>query len=409
MFAEYLIRLIAGLFVGVWVARYLGPNQFGIFSYCVAFVAIFGSLAKLGLDGILVRNLVRDPASSDYYLGTAYWLKLGGASISLCAVATTLSFTVQDTNTTLYIFIIAIGLSFQSFEVIDFYFQSKVLSKFVAGCKMIQLMISSIIKVCLVLVEAPLVWFVMICLFDQIFLAALFYFAYRMQGVGTFLRHFDLKIAKHLLKDSWPLIFSGLVIMIYMRIDQVMIKQILTERDVGLYSAAVRISELCYFIPIIITNSLFPSIINAKKKNEYLYNQRIQSLYSLMFWTAIAIALPVSLCSDWLVVLLFGGAYQEAGRVLTVHIWAIVFVFLGVASGRWFISENLQRFSTIYTVIGAIANVTLNIFLIPMYGIYGAAISTLASYCMAAYLMNFVFEKTRLNFYRMSKSILISR
>jgi O-antigen/teichoic acid export membrane protein len=406
MFAEQILRMVAGLLVGIWVARYLGPAQFGIFSYAIAFTALFGSIAKLGLDSIVVRDLVREPNQRDLYLGTAFWLKLIGSVVMLAVMALAVRLTSNDATTNLYIFIIGSGTLFQSFEVVDFYFQSKVLSKFVSICKFTQLFISSLLKLYLIFTGADLFWFVLVSLVDQITLALSLYLAYRYQKVGGFYRHFDLMTAKQLFRNSWQLIISGLVIMIYMRIDQIMIKEMLGEKEVGLYSAATRISEVWYFIPMLLTNSLSPSIVNAKKVSEELYYARLQRLYTLMVWAAIAIALPMTFLSGWLVTMLFGEAYRDAGPVLMIHIWAGVFVFLGVASGKWLINEGLQKYSAINTSVGAVANVLLNLLLIPKYGIYGAAIATVLSYSIAAYFMNILFQDTRKNFYRLSRTLI---
>jgi len=405
LFAEQLLRMVAGLLVGIWVARYLGPEQFGIFSYAIAFTSLFNSIAKLGLDGIVIRDLVKEAENRDIYLGTAFWLKLLGALLMLGIVAIAMQLTSSDPLTNLYILIIASGAIFQSFEVVDFYFQSKVLSKFVSICKMAQLFISSLLKLYFIYTGAELIYFVLVTLLDQVTLALSLYIAYRFQELGSFYGHFNKAIAKQLLKDSWPLIFSGLVIMIYMRIDQIMIKEMLGERDVGLFSAAVRLSEVWYFIPVIISTSLFPSIVNAKKISDKLYDTRLRRLYTFMIWLAIMIALPMTFLSNWLVTLLYGEAYREAGQILMIHIWAGVFVFMGVASSKWFISEGLQRHLTINTVAGAIMNILLNIFLIPKYGIYGAAIATVMSQALASYFMNILFKRTRLNFFRLTRSV----
>ena len=405
MFAEQILRMVAGLLVGIWVARYLGPKQFGVFSYAIAFAALFSSIAKLGLDGILVRDLVKEPELRDAYLGTAFWLKLMGALLMLGVVTITMQLTSSDPLTNLYILIIASGAVFQSFEVVDFYFQSKVLSKFVSICKMTQLLISSLLKLYFIFTGAELIYFVLITLVDQVTLSLSLYIAYRFQKLGSFYEHFNKEIAKQLLKDSWPLIFTGLVIIIYMRIDQIMIKEMLGEREVGLFSAAVRLSEVWYFIPVIISSSLFPSIVNAKKISEELYLGRLQHLYAVMIWVAIIIALLLTFVSNWVVTLLFGEAYREAGQVLAIHIWAGVFVFIGVASSKWFLSEGLQRYLTINTVAGAILNIVLNLFLIPRYGIYGSAIATVISQALASYLMNIVFRRTRSNFFRITRSV----
>lgn len=389
MMAEQMLRIIAGLLVGIWVARYLGPEQFGLFSYVLAFTAIFGGIAKLGLDGILVRELVNYPERRDTYLGTAFWLKIAGAALVMAIMAVLVPSTSNDPITNLYIFIIATGLIFQSFEVVEFHFQSQVLAKIVSICKVIQLALSSLIKVYLVLAQAELVWFVLVTAFDAMTLAVSYLVAYRLKEHATFFKCFDGIIAKKLLKDSWPLIFSSLVVMIYMRIDQIMIKEMLGEYEVGVYSAAVRLSEAFYFIPMLLTASVFPAIVHAKKQSEELYYKRLQRLYTFLVWLAIGIALPMTLLSDWLVIFLFGDAYLLAGQVLTIHIWAAVFVFLGVAFTKFLLAENLTKISLQRTFFGAVTNVVLNFFLIPEYGVIGAAIATLLSQLVANYLYDF--------------------
>lgn len=389
MMAEQMLRIIAGLLVGIWVARYLGPQQFGLFSYVLAFTAIFGGIAKLGLDGILVRDLVNQPENRDIYLGTAFWLKVFGALLVIGLMAIITPFTSNDATTNLFIFIVAGGLVFQSFEVVEFYFQSKVLAKIVSICKVTQLTLSSLIKIYLVVTQAELFWFVCVTAFDSFSLGISYFVAYKIRGNDSFFKCFDGVVAKKLLKDSWPLIFSSIVIMIYMRIDQIMIKEILGEYEVGIYSSAVRLSEVVYFIPMLLTASVFPAIINAKKISQALYYKRIRLLYTSLVWLAISIAVPVTIMSEWMITLLYGGAYIEAARVLVVHIWSAVFVFLGVAFSKYLLAENLNSKMLQRTVFGALSNVVLNVMFIPEYGIVGAAYATLISQFFANYIYDF--------------------
>lgn len=406
LFAEQFLRILSALFISVWVARYLGPNQYGIISYALAFTAIFAGIAKLGLDGIIVRELINYPEKHSAYLGTAFWLKILGAFLVIGIIAAILPFTGNDATTNLFILIVAIGLVFQSFEVIQFYFQSQVLNKLVSLCKVIQLALSSIIKIFLVLNENELIFFMLVTVFDAFSLAVSYFFAFKLRNAPPFYKHFELSIAKQLLKESWPLIFSAIVVMIYMRIDQIMIKELLSEYEVGIYTAAVKLSESYYFIPTLVVASLFPAILNAKKQSEELYKQRLQHLYTFMVWIAIAIAIPMTFLSDWLIILLYGEAYRESGQILIIHIWSSIFVFLGVASGNWFITEKLQRYSLINTSVGAILNVVLNFILIPKFGAVIAAYTTVICYGIAAYLMNAFWKVCRPNFLMLSKSFL---
>jgi O-antigen/teichoic acid export membrane protein len=407
LFAEKILRMIVGLFVGIWVARYLGPEQFGLFSYAQSFVGLFVAIAGLGLDGIIVRELVKDESKRDALLGTAFRLKVIGAFLVLIALAVAVNQSQQDSLTTLLIFTIASATVFQSFNVIDFYFQAKVLSKYVVYANIISLLISSIIKVGLILNEAPLLYFAYSVLFDSFVLACGFIYFYRHNKLLLSGWYFDKKLAKGLLKDSWPLILSGLVISIYMKVDQIMIKEMISVEAVGQYAAAVKISEAWYFIPMVIASSLFPAIIDAKKQSEALYYARLQKLYDLMVWMAIAIALPMTFLSDWVVNLLYGEQYNQAGSVLMIHIWTGVFVFLGVASGKWFTTENLQMLAFRRTFYGMVMNVVLNFILIPKYGAQGAAVATLISQIIAAYLSDLLNDKTKKMFIMKTKSFLM--
>ena len=420
LFTEKVLRMAVGLFVGVWVARYLGPAQYGLFNYVQAFVGLFSAFATLGLDGIVVRELIKDESKKDVLLGTAFWLKIMGAIVMLIMIALAVQFTSNDHYTNILVFIIAGSTIFQAFNVIDFYFQAKVLGKFIAMANSITLLLSSIVKVALILYKAPLIAFVWVVAFDNLILALGYIYFYikvsrHHNQQPTTIRHplfhftFNKKLAISLLKDSWPLILSGLAVMIYMRIDQVMLQEMIGSEAVGQYSAAVRISEAWYFIPMVISNSLFPAIVNAKKQSEELYYARLQRLYDLMVWISIAIALPMTFLSDWVINLLYGSAYSQAGSVLMIHIWAGVFVSLGVASGKWLLIENLQIFSTINTTIGAITNVILNYFLIKKLGSAGAAWATLISYFISAYFCLLLWKRTKVNFIKLTKSLFFIR
>jgi O-antigen/teichoic acid export membrane protein len=381
LFAEKILRMIVGLFVGIWVARYLGPEQFGLLSYAQSFVGLFAAIATLGLDGIVVRELVKDPSRQHELIGTAFWLKLIGAMIVLLILALAITFTSNDTHTNILIFIIASAVIFQAFNVVDMYFQAKVLSKYVVFANIIALFISSLVKIFLILTHAPLMAFAWMALFDSVILALGFIYFYLKNTSNPIFQNWTFKksTAIVLLKDSWPLILSGIVISIYMKIDQVMIKEMINTEAVGQYAAAVRLSEAWYFIPMVIASSLFPAIINAKQQSEALYYSRLQKLYDLMVWMAITIALPMTFLSDWIIYLLYGEQYHQSGSVLMIHIWAGVFVFFGTARGKWLIAENLQKIGFYYLFLGAILNILLNLFLIEKIGIDGAAIATIIS------------------------------
>jgi O-antigen/teichoic acid export membrane protein len=406
LFSEQILRMVAGFFVGVWVARYLGPEKFGIFSYALAFVSIFQGIAKLGLDGILVRDLVKESEKKDIYLGTSFWLKFFAGIIIFIIVLIVSYFASDNLQTFIYINIISAGLIFQSFEVIDFYYQATVQAKYISIRKMIQLFLSSIIKIILVLVKADLIWFVLVTLFDSISLAVFSWWIYKSQRLPNFIKYFKWNTAKRLLNDSWPLVLSSMAIAVYMRIDQVMIKNMLGDREVGLYSAAVKLVEIWYFIPMIITQSVFPAIVNAKKISEELYYERLQQLLSLLIWIAISLALIICLLSKHIIYFLYGGRFIEASPALAISVWASLFEFIGVGTSQWFLTENLQNLSFFRTLYGAIINIVLNLILIPFFGIIGASISTILSYSIAVYL-SLLFNKKTIKIFRITSIALL--
>ncbi|WNC71194.1 flippase [Thalassotalea psychrophila] len=409
LFVEKIIRLSVGLFIGVWLARYLGPEQFGLFSYAQSFVALFAAIATLGLDNIVIRELVKDSKLRDQLLGTAFFLKCFGALLLLLLISVSILFSSNTSYTNHLIFIIALAVVFQSFNVIDFYFQSKVRSKFVAFANFYCLLISSFVKIYLIVNQWPLIAFAYVLLFDSfIFACGLIYF-YKGQGLSYCDWYFDKKLAKSLIKKSWPLILSGIVISIYMKVDQIMLKHMLDEFAVGQYAAAVRLSEAWYFISAVLCSSLYPAIINAKETSSSLYTSRLLSFYKIMIWIAITIAIPVTFTGDFIVNVLYGEQYNAASSVLIIHIWTAVFAFLGGASNHWLITENLQKYALINTILGAVFNILLNYYLIPIWGIEGAAWSTLISYCIAAYLSLMLFKATRSNFVLLTKAFLLRK
>lgn len=404
MMAEQMLRILAGLLVGIWVARYLGPEQFGLFSYVLAFTALFSGIAKLGLDGIIVRELVNHPEKYDSYLGTAFWLKIAGAFVVMGLMAAIVPFTSNDSTTNLYVFIIAAGLLFQSFEVVEFYFQSLVLAKIISICKVIQLALSSIIKIYLVLTQAELLWFVLVTAFDAMSLAVSYVIAYQANNKQNFYKNFNFKVARRLLNDSWPLIISSVFVMVYLKIDQVMIKEIIGLHEVGIYSAAARLSEVFYFIPTLLCSSVFPAILNARKTNDDVYLFRLQLLYSTLTWVAILIAIVLFVFSEKLIILLFGPEFSESISVFKIHIWGVVFVFISAAFGRYLLAENRSAVNMVRVVLGAIVNVVLNYIFIPVYGVYGAAFTTLIS----LFIVNYFFDLFDFKLRRQLKMKLLS-
>lgn len=391
--------MIAGLVVGVWVARYLGPEEYGILNYALSFVGLFLTLATLGLDGIVIREIIGDPASRDRIIGTSFWLKFIGATAVLIILFVAVQLSGNSFEEKFLILFIGGSVLFQSFNVIDFEFQSKVLSKYVVKASLISLLVSSTLKIAVILTNSPLIFLGIVLFIESAVLAIGLIYYYLTQGYRINQWKFDPRMARSLLSDSWPLILSGMVITLYMKIDQIMIKEMLNNDSVGQYAAAVRLSEIWYFIPIVIANSLFPSIVNSKNISNQLYYSRLQKLYSLMVLIAVVIAIPITLGSDQIVALLYGEAYDQTAAVLMIHIWSAVFIFLLHASGKWLINENFTKNAFYRNLAGAMLNIGLNFYLIPTMGIIGSAIATLVSYAVAGFFYDAFDRKMRKSFY----------
>ena len=335
LLGERVLRMVVSLFVGIYVARYLGPERFGLLSYTLSFVWLFSSLASFGLDDILVRELVQSPEKRNNLLGTVFWLKVCGTLVMGTAIALVLKFKVEDQQTYWMIALITFGFLFQTTNVVDFYFQSQVQSKFAVRAQAFQLLITSIFKIYLVWNQAELIWFAFALLLDQAVVAVLFMLVYHWKIEWFPFFSFRWTQAKKLMKDAWPLIFAGMVVSIYMKIDQVMLKEMLDAKAVGVYAAAVKLCEAWYFVPTAVMVSLFPAVIKARKNSELLYDERVQKLYDLMVWSSVAVALPTTLLADWIILILYGADFQEAVDVMRIYIWAGVFVSLGVASSMY--------------------------------------------------------------------------
>lgn len=405
LFVDKILRMGVGLLVGVWVARYLGPEQFGLYNYALSFVALFSTFATMGLDGIVIRDIVRDPSYKDEILGTAFVLKLlGGISTLIFAVAAVSLLRPHENLTRWLVGIIAAGMIFQAFDAIDFWFQSQVQSKYTVYAKNVAFLVITLVKIVLIIMKAPLIGFAWAGLSEVILGAVGLVIAYRVNGHYLKAWRGSLHWAETLLKDSWPLILSGAMIAVFMRIDQVMLSNMIGDEAVGLYSAAVRISEVWYFIPMVITSSLFPAIINAKKHSEDLYYKRLQKLLDFMVWMSVAMALLTTFLSRWIVNLLYGYEYNKAANVLMIHIWAGVFVSVGVFKGKYMLAENIQWLSFVYSGIGAIVNVILNYFLIKKFGINGAAISTLIAQAISAVFLPLFHKIDRISILMFFKS-----
>lgn len=379
-------KIVLGLVIGIWMARALGPAQFGQFNYAIAYVALFSSIATLGLDGIVVRNLVISPDATDAISGSAFMLKITGSLLAVVLCITSIFF-VEPENPRIRVLvaIIACGLIFQAFDVADFWFQSKVASKYTVIAKMPSQIIFFCARIYFILGAASLTAFAWAQTLELALGAVGLVIAYQSLGKSVAQWRPVLTDAVALIRESWPLILAGLSVMLYMKIDVVMLGKMSGDRETGLYSAASRLSEGFYFLPMIITSSVAPMLLHARASGPAHYMRSMLKLYVLMVRLSLAIAISMAILSPFLIEVLFGNSYVQSAAIFRVHVWTATAVFLGVASSLYLTNEGQQKTSLYRTLIGLAANVSLNFLLIPAYGALGAAIATLISYFIATF------------------------
>lgn len=378
LFLDKIIRIFGGLFIGIWVARYLGPNDFGIYSFAMAFVAFFSFFSTLGLNSIIVREITKNESHSSQIIGTAFYLKiLGGFVAFIVGCIAIFIYKPSDILSQTLIALLLLGYIFQAVDVIDYFFQAKVLSKYVVFAKSIAFVTASILKIYFIIFQYSLVYFAIASLVEIILGAVFMYLVYKQLELGLSDWEMNKSVAKKLLRDSWPLMLSAFFITIYMKIDQLMIERFLDMKSVGLYSVAVRLAEAWYFVPTIIISTVMPYFINLKETNTDMYNYRLRQINTLMVWISIMVGIIFTFFGEYIIILMFGESYKDAYIALSLNIWAGIFVSVGLSSSLWVISENLQIYRLIGTMISVGLNVLGNYILIPIYGISGAAIATL--------------------------------
>lgn len=388
MMAEQFLRILSGVFVGIYIARYLGPEDFGVLSYVLAIATFMMAISRLGMDAILVRELVSTPEKEQLLIGTAFWMMVVAALGCYTLVGAVIWNTAELVSVKIYASIIAVSTIFTSCLVVDFYFQSQVKAKYSAVCKSITLLIMSVIKLYLIYIQADLMWFVVAFLMDYAVLGIVFItVAFGGKGCG-FLKYFSWPDAKQILRSAWPLVLGAVAIQVYMRIDQIMIRNMLGLHEVGIYSAAVRIYEAWAIVTAIITVSLLPAIVKLKQGNQENYHKRMTQLFRLVIWMSVFAAVAVSLVSEQLMVLAFGEAYRASAPVVDIIMWTAVFAAMGSVSARYFNVEKMEKKFALRTALAALLNVGLNFLLIPIYGIKGAAIATLSCTFFANYMMD---------------------
>lgn len=392
---DKVFRLLLSLVVGSAVARYLGPIQWGKINFVLAFVSILVPIVTLGLDNFIIKEILENQEKKNKYLGTVFFIRAILAFFAFfCVVAI---FYFQQLSSEYYFIFFALFLSIlvTPFDLIDLEYQLNLESKKSVKAKSVAYIISSFCKILAVYLKMPVTVFAAILGFESVLAACLLIRNYQKKSGGVKVWTFDKSIMRHVFKNAFPFLLAGLSVILYMRLDQIMLGNLLTIGKVGEFSAAVRVTEIFLFIPVAISGSFYSALITSKKQDMNLYKHKLQVLFNVMFIISFSLALGVTLFSNIIINILYGSRFEEAAAILRVHVWSLMAIFLGVASSQYLVIENLQKINFYNPVIGFSINVTLNIFFIPRWGALGSAYATLASYWVSGVFSNLLFKKSR--------------
>ena len=403
LFMDNFLKQGVNLLVGVFLARYLNPIGLGSISYASTYMQLLNPLAMLGINAIAIKEIVNKEERLEQVIGTTFYLKLASSLISFLLLVGIALF--GETNKEMQFYIIIVGLSylFYPIQVIDFYFQATLNSKYTVISQQIATVTSALLKIWGMLNHYDISYFIWL-IFIEIIISSIFQIGFFRVKTSIPKWQFNFALAKRMLKESFPIIFTGFFIVIYMRVDQLMIQKMLNTEALGNFTAAIKLSEAFYVVPGIIAGSLFPAIINGLKISHKEYLSRMERLYRIFALICIVTSVIVILFADLITSILYGPAYTETSAVLRVHFCNSIFVFFGVAYSQAFIVEGMQRFTTINTVVGAVLNIVLNLLFIPKFGVVGSALATLVAQFYSGFICLVLFPKTRTHFLLMLQS-----
>ncbi len=406
---EKVFRLCLALLSGILLARYLQPEQYGVYNYALAFISFFAAVSNLGSNQIVVKDLVQEPEQHPEIVSTAIALRLF-SGIALSALASGISFIfIEDKTVQILVIIFSFQMIFRSSEAIEFFFHSRMEFRWIACARNLAAGIATFLLVLAIVKDQSI--FVLAAISSIEFLVSLLFLSAIYTKQNQFFRfaHISLSRLRSILKDSWPLIFSGIAITVYMRVDQLMISSMSGNAELGLYSAVVRLTEAFCLIPIAFIQSTFPKLIRLQEQNEQGFYSALQSLYNRVSLMGYASVLFVSLFSKELLGILYGDTYVKATPILSLLVWSVMFMTLGVARGSFMITMNLTGLYLKTVAIASILNVILNYMLIPGYGAFGAAAATVVSYWFAVHGACFFFRPLRRTGHMLTKSLTLVR
>lgn len=408
LLCDQILRMVAGLVVGIWMARYLGPERYGWLSYALAAVGLVSSFTSLGVNAVLVRELVRAPAETEAWMGTAFFIKSVSASAGfLACMALAWLQAVPAASVRPMILVVALGMFFQTLDVIDLLFQSRGESRVSAWVRMSACVLANLLKVALIFGRAPVLAFAAAGVIELALSAAGWLWAARRRGWRTTAWRCELTRAGALLHESWPLAVSGVAVYAQAYFDQLVIGANLGGGELGQYAAAIRLVSVFAFVPTVVLTVAAPEITRAKRDDETLYQRRLHSLYRFMFVLFLVTALPLILLGPAAARLLYGMSYAGTAALLPWLAFRLFFTNLGVARSIFVTNEGLFRFALLTAVAGAVVNICLNLVLVPRWGARGAIVSSFASFAVTTFALEVFQPRARANLRLMARAVLL--
>ena len=307
------LRLLCGLFIGSWVARYLGAEQYGLMSFAVSYAAVFISFSMLGIDNLVIRDLAKSKIDNDKILGTAIRIRnIGSIFTAIFSCLAAYLFYHDNNKFLLLVMILMIGNVFQSFDVLSLWYQAKVESKIIVINKLIAYSFIQVCRIVAIYMKAEILCFVILSVAEYLIgIVLLMRWAVVKDKINIIKWKFSLGLAKSYLFEGWKLAISNFSIIIFMKIDQIFLGTMLGNKAVGIYSVAALISDILYSIPIFIAASTFPKFVQLYENEEESYRKYVLKIFLLMVvYSYISIA-GIWLLIDDFIKILYGNEYKK--------------------------------------------------------------------------------------------------
>lgn len=382
------------LVVGMLTARYLGPSNYGVIGETASYVAFFSVICQLGFTSTAVKEIMDFEDRQGEILGTMIFFRICTSLISSAAI-TVLLYVMKggDKLIVTVAFLQSLSLIFQSFEMIHYWYQSRLETQVSVKIQSIAYLIMAAYKIGILVFGKSVEWFAFSSALEAAVVGAFLLIVYQ-RGTGQKLS-VSIAAGKDILKRSYHFILSGLMVTIYSEMDKIMLGQMLSEEAVGYYTAATKISSMWSFVVMALINSSRPVIIASRNKSQEQYVKQNKRLYAAVIWIGIAAGLGISLLAKIIIYILYGIEYMPSVGSLQISAWYTMFAMLGSARGIWIVCEDKAKYVKYYLGIGAVANVILNYLLIPVYGPGGAAAATLITQIFTAVFAPALFKETR--------------